>query len=593
MTLSDNGQQTTTPTATTAALRRALHGPHDQQRARVRQAVAALGDAPRPGMTYVEQAALAPALLRQVIAGLGGSAQAIAADPVLRGQLCEEAAVCAPHLLPVLTGHFSLAIGAVIALGTPGDTYQQSCLQALDGGDAVGVLMLTELGGTNGNDQRTTATWDPATREWVLSTPDLPGAKFMPNIAAGGVPKIVIVTARAFVDSRDEGVLPFLVRLRTTDTVLPGTTIAALPEKTFTPMDHALTWFTDCRIPASALLGGDWARLDGDRFMCEVAVPQRWHRVTGPLGDGRLDLAVASLACARAGIAGLWNFAVQRRRPGHHAPMAELDAVVHNLLDAVISVYAGSVLARLLREQRAHTPGDPDHLLRATATKPALTLIARDVLDVCRLRTAAHGSLLPSRLGTWADTVFAALIAEGETQVMQLTAGRALRDRAPWHLPGTPATVAWPVGLLAERERILRDELDKGNPTGAGPVLGPDAATLVWWAAVLDRLLATALLVAAAATNDPRAQDLLTEMSCAYAWARVRTDASWLLDHDQVFGSDARITAIMLGHYERLADALPLLVAALDVPDLPGSPLSGPDYTAPYRDLFAGTGFRS
>lgn len=140
----------TDPTAD--ALRTVIFGTDAHLHAQVRAAVTALGDTPRSSLTYSQQAALSPGLLRPVIEALGGSAVAIARDTRLRGVLCEWAAVAAPALFPVLTGHFDLAIGAILTLGTGAD-YQQQRLAALDTGDALGVLALTELGGTNGADQ--------------------------------------------------------------------------------------------------------------------------------------------------------------------------------------------------------------------------------------------------------------------------------------------------------------------------------------------------------------------------------------------------------------------------------------------------------
>ncbi|WP_040792660.1 hypothetical protein [Nocardia paucivorans] len=144
---------------TVAALRESIYGPHPALHRKAMEIVLRLGDIAEDDLTYGQEAGIAPALLRAMLAVVGLPAHEIAADVHLRGALCDSAAIAAPHLFTVMTGHFDLAIGAIHAHGT-GAPYQQRCLDELDSGAAVGVFALTELGGTNGADQQTTATWD-------------------------------------------------------------------------------------------------------------------------------------------------------------------------------------------------------------------------------------------------------------------------------------------------------------------------------------------------------------------------------------------------------------------------------------------------
>ncbi|MEV4237184.1 acyl-CoA dehydrogenase family protein [Nocardia sp. NPDC049737] len=573
------------------ALRTVLLGPDAPLRARVRAAVSALGDLPRSGLTYSEQAALAPDLLRSVIAALGGSGTAIATDVELRGILCEEAAVSAPRLLPVLTGHFDLAMGAVLSLGSGAD-YQQQCLAELDTGAALGALMLTELGGTNAAaDHRTTARWDLASGGFLLSTPDIRAAKFMPNVGSDA-PKIVLVTARVITDGRDQGVFAFLLKLRSSTGLAAGVEVELLPDKAFAPMDHAIIRFRDCWVPRQALLGGDWARIDANgRFECELPMGERFHRAVAGLGGGRLDLANASVASARAALTGLANFARQR---GSRVRMADRDAVQANLVTGLVSLYTATILGRHLRDMRAGADGgDPDHALWSMLAKPALTHAAQWVLGMCRERTAAHGSLLINHLGDWAGNVLGARIAEGETQVLQKTAGRALLQRPPLQLPDTPLQLPWTVEILAERERIIADGLRRGDFTVAGPVLGADGAAIELATATAERVLATAPLIAASTVSDPFASDLLTTVGAAYALERIHARRGWYTDHPIRIGDEYQppmtIAAELTRNHRVLVDHFPQLVAAFDIPDLPGAPLFASDYTKPYKTL---TGWR-
>ncbi|WP_067564777.1 acyl-CoA dehydrogenase family protein [Nocardia acidivorans] len=376
---------------------------------------------PRPlpqRATYAEQTQNAHDLLRAVIRELGHPAREIAADPQLRGALCDWAQVAAPRLLLILTGHFDLAIGAVLALGN-GSRYQRSCLDELDTGAALGALMLTELGGTNGADQQTTATWDPESAEFILTTPSPAAIEFMPDVADPTVPKTVVVTARLLGDGRDEGVLPFLLRLRTADGLAEGVDVVRLPDKDSAPMDHAMVRFHRVRLPVDALLGGDWARIEADgHFECALPPRRRFHAAISVLGNGRLDLANAAIASARAGLAGLVNYSRQRR-PGAGMRMADRDAVQQDLVGALVAVYAASVLGRQIRDMRAdQSNSDAGDALWSMLAKPLLSNTAHRVLMTCRQRAAAQGALRVNRLTDWIGNL-EAIITAGPCDVVR------------------------------------------------------------------------------------------------------------------------------------------------------------------------------
>lgn len=82
-------------------------------------------------------------------------------------------AVAAPGLFPLLSGHFSLVVGAVQRLGE-GTAEQKRALVELDDAVHVGVLLLTELGyGSNVVEMHTEARWDRELRRFTLHTPGL------------------------------------------------------------------------------------------------------------------------------------------------------------------------------------------------------------------------------------------------------------------------------------------------------------------------------------------------------------------------------------------------------------------------------------
>ncbi|KAA8881872.1 hypothetical protein F3087_40080 [Nocardia colli] len=567
---------------TVAALREVIFGTHGELHTRVRDVVVGLADHPRSGLTYAQETAAAPDLLRAVITGLGRPAREIAADPQLRGALCDWAQVAAPRLLLVLTGHFDLAIGAILALGN-GSAYQQECLAELDTGAALGVLALTELGGTNGADQQTIATWDAGIDGFRLTTPSVGAVKFMPNVALPAVPKTVVVTARLIIDGHDEGILPFLLRLRTPGPA-DGVEIVALPDKVSAPMDHALIRFDGVRIPRDALLGGDWARMSADgRLDCALSPRERFHTAIGVLGNGRLDLANAAIASARAALAGMVNY-TRQRRPGR-VRMADRDAVRRDLVSGVAAVYATSTLGRRLRDIRATSAGatDPKQALWSMLAKPLLSNTAHQVLMMCRQRAAAQGSLRINHILDWIGNLEAIITAEGENQIMQVTAGKAAMGSRPLQLPDTPE-LPWYLDILAEREQTISAELQQGIYESAGIALGPDAAAIELATATAERLATTALVAAGNNLEDPTAVELAAAAAAAYALERIYTRGGWYTEHSHMSPHQvAEVAAELFRHQTLLAAHLPTMVAAFDIPRLPG-PIFSPDYIRAWQD---------
>jgi alkylation response protein AidB-like acyl-CoA dehydrogenase len=572
--------------STVAALGTVIYGSEGPVHARVHEAVAALGDLPRSDITYAQHAAAAYPLLRAVITKLGGSACAIAADTQLRGVLCEWAAIAAPRLMPVLSGHFDLAIGAILALGD-GSDYQQRCLAELDCAEAFGALMLTELGGTNGADQQTTATWDATIDGFWLTTPTPAAAKFMPNVADPHVPKTVVVTARMILAGRDEGVLPFLLRLRTSIGLVDGVRVVTLPGKVTIPMDHGLIRFDRVRLPRQALLGGNWARLTADgRLDCALPTHARFRRAISVLDDGRVDLPNAAVASARAGLVGLVNYTRQRRPRAGGTLMADRDAVQRDLATAVAEVYATSVLGRCLRAMRTDPDSDPDRALWPMLGKPLLSETAYRVLQMCQRRAAAQGMLRINYLPDWIGNIDGIITAEGENQIMQVAAGRACLHHTLLQLPATPTPLPWYIDLLTAREHTLANGLRRGDHHTAGPVPGPDSAAIELATTTAERLAATALAAAATTISDPHAIKLASSAASTYALERIYAHSGWYTTHQLHSWHDtAPAIASELNHHRQiLIDHLPAMVAAFDIPALPAAPLFSPNYIQAWTD---------
>ncbi len=570
------------------ALRTVLAGSDGPLRTRAREAALAARDVPTAGLTYAEQHSRTPDLLRTLIREMGGSALDIAGDPALRGILFEESAVAAPSVLTLLSGHLNLALGTILASGVDSE-YVRGCVTDLDTCAAVGVLMLTELAGTNGPHCRTIATWDPAVGGFRLATPVIDAAKFMPNVA-GPTAKWAVVTARLYFDGRDEGVLPFLLPVRdAAGQLAPGVRVTALPEKigSASAMDHGLIEFdpATCVLPREALLA-DWARITSTgEFECTVPWARRFARTSEPLGGGRVDLPCGAIATARAALAGLTGYAGQRQ-PGRTV-MIDRGPVQRDIVTALAAVWATSILGHRVRELRA-TDAPLWTALGPMVAKPLLSGTAYDVLVMCRRRAGAQGILRSNYIVDWIANADGISTAEGDDQIMQVAAGRHYNDLLELHLPDTPSALPWYIELLIEREHAIADGMHRGNYGAAGPVWGEDSAATELTAATGDRLAATALHIAAATAPHPHAERLLRSAAAAYALGRSYDHGTWYSVHHLM--TDERATAIhtaLLEHRGALADSMAEQVAAFDIPALRGAPLFAEDYLDPYRTMTA------
>lgn len=218
---------------------------------RARAAVAAAVGPAEPGHSHADRNRDGYRQLRTALDALGSSS-AVAADTPLVFALFDWAAAAAPDMFPLLSGHFTLTVGAIQRLGE-GTAEQKQAVQALDDGHA-GVLLLTELGyGSNVLEMRTEARWDADRRTFTLHTPEPVACKFMPNVGEETTPKTTVVAARLVADGRDEGVFLFVLPLRpTADTLAPGVSVHRLPNKGFCPMDNAMIRFDHVVVPEGA-----------------------------------------------------------------------------------------------------------------------------------------------------------------------------------------------------------------------------------------------------------------------------------------------------------------------------------------------------
>ncbi len=577
-------------TATDALRDLVFSGEYEQVEAAVRAAVILQQGPVDSGLTHTQRARRVYDQLREVMVSLG-TARELVADPARLFALFDWAAIVTPYLLTVLSGHFNLTVGAIQRLGS-GSAWQQEQLERLDDARHAGVFLLTELGyGSNVLEMETEAVWDEIQRCFVLTTPTGAACKFMPNVAAEGVPKITVVAARLKVGGKDEGVFPFIVPMRSEAGLAPGVHVVPLPDKGFVPMDNAMIRFDHVALPYDAWLPGGIARIDYDgTFVCTVPPRERFHRTIEQLQAGRIALSAATVASARSALFLTTRYA-ERRRTAGGVPMLDRDNVRRSLASCAARVYAATALANMVRRCFADPASDPGlNTLLAMLAKPMLSSTALAVLQECRERCGAQGMFRVNLIADYVCNVQGVITAEGENQVLQVAAGRILRrllnsDLAPG-LGDAPAELPWWHLLLITREKALAAAVVAEDETRTvAPSVGPSSYAMDLAGATADRLAVDAL-AEAARKMPPEAREMVHTLASVYALERIQRHASWYTATGHLTPDlAAEVERELVRGYRATAGWLPTLVDAFEIPDL-GAPIAG-DYITEWLD-FAG-----
>jgi acyl-CoA oxidase len=520
--------------------------------------------------------------------------------------------------------------GAIENLGT--ERHHKAYVQRIIDLDLVGCFGMTETGhGSDVQSLETTATYDPATQEFVINSPTPTSRKDYIGGAAETA-RVSAVFAQLITKGESHGVHCFVVPLRDEHgNDLPGITTSDCLYKGGLPgVDNGRILFDNVRIPRQNLLNkyGDVAA-DGTYSSPIENVNRRFFTMLGTLIRGRVTVGGSAAAAARVALDIAVRYALQRRQfsaPGDEGEVLIMDYLVHQrrLFPLIARSYAlqfaqNELVARLHDLQTADNPDTEEQReleSRAAGLKAVNTWHTSTAIQEAREACGGAGYLAENRLiALRADTdvfttfegdnhVLTQLVAKelltayaddikgmspvewvrfaanfAGDRVMKRTAAetimqRILDARQDNEEEGSLFNRGTQVKMFEDREEYLLSTVARRLQSKSKEMSAFDAFNAVQdhvlhtAKAHIDRIVLEAFVAGIDACEDEEARTILDLVCDLYALSVIEDDKAWFIEHR--FLSTERAKAVTAGINERCRALRPhaeLLVDGFGVPE--------------------------
>ncbi|XP_020323991.1 peroxisomal acyl-coenzyme A oxidase 1-like isoform X2 [Oncorhynchus kisutch] len=341
---------------------------------------------------------------------------------------------------------------------------------------AMGTYAQTELGhGTHLRGLETTATYDPATQEFVLNSPTITSIKWWPG-GLGKTSNHAIVLAQLHTQGKCHGLHAFIVPLRSMNThiPLPGVVVGDIgPKFGFDEVDNGYLKLENVRIPREHMLM-KYAKVEADGTYVK---PPSAKLTYGTMVFIRsMIVGEASSALAKSCTIAIRYSSVRHQseiRPGEPEPqIMDYQTQQYKLFPLLATAYAYKFVGQYMNQVYHRITGDisqgdfselPELHALSAGLKAFTTWTASEGIEVCRMACGGHGYSRCSALPDIYVNFVATCTYEGENTVMMLQTARFLiksyqQASAGHQLSGI-------VSYLNESERRLQPQSVSSRPT--------------------------------------------------------------------------------------------------------------------------------
>ena len=509
---------------------------------------------------------------------------------------------------------FGLFGGSVQRLGTKRN--HDKYLRDIGSLAIPGAFAMTEIGhGSNVRDIETTATYDKATQEFVIHTPNEAARKtYVGNVARHG--RLATVFAQLLIEGENYGVNAFVVPIRNTDsTPAKGVKIRDNGLKMgLNGVDNGQLAFNQVRIPREDMLNrfAD-VSAEGEYSSPIKGDSRRFFTMLSTLVGGRVGIALASNSVSKSALTIAIRYANRRRQFGrtNHPETLLIDYPTHQrrLIPLLANAYALDFTLKHLTERFGSAMADDMREIETLAAGLKAWSSWNMTATVQEGREACGGQ------GYMAENRFAALKADSDifttfegdnTVLMQLVAkGRltefrqqfedmktfglvrfiaqnaahrlvghnpiAMRNTSrdhlndpAFHLDAFRHREEHLVAEIAQRMRLLI----RGGMDSYEAMLDVQNELLHLANAYVERVIFEQFSAGADAIEDASTQAIMRQLATIFALTRIEADAGWYMEHGFMVGSkSAAIRAEINRLLKQIRHQAIHLVNAFAIPD--------------------------